>query len=187
MKATVNFEFGSEEIEGFVKRALTDGILDAIGQMEPQHVQMMLSGIQTGIGMVLGQVNEIRIRRGHAPRGFGGPGMPQGPYAASAPYPSGAAAPAPGPGPYVYVPGQPNNVRPIRSQAEVAECFPIEPTRSNEEGWGCCRCASFNSSMRPVCRSCGHARCGATVTPAPAQPAPPQVPPVGQPTEEPLP
>jgi|GEM_PF-1995779 len=176
MKANVNVEFASEEIEGFVKRALTNGILDALGGMEPQHVQMMLGGIQTGIGMVLSQAQAAMHGRPPQPvRGSGGPFGPPNPFGSpfGPPQPYAATGAPPGP----YAPPQSDNVRPIQRESAVTErCFRIEATRHLEEGWGCCGCSTYNGVQRTHCRHCGHPRCGAVITPAPAAGPAPQVP-----------
>ena len=180
MRATVNFEFGSEEIESFATNVAVKAIAGTLGQIagDPAAVQGVLVGMQQMIGMVLSHASTAMHR---APRGrvgvpmdsYGGPmgpgpygpmgPMQQQPHVGSVPYPyqQGVA----GPGPQVLRPDE---------SATVDRCFPIEATRNIEAGWACHGCATFNGSQRTVCRYCGHTRCdvpGPVVTPPP-EPAP---------------
>lgn len=174
MRATVNFEFGSEEIEGFVTSVLVKSVAGTLGEIagDPVAVQGVLAGMQQTIGMVLNHAAVSMHQHGPPrarPVGYAGP--PPG-YGA----PPGANGP---PGPYGGPMGpspQGTNVRPISEPATVEHCFAIDETRQNEAAWGCCRCATANGLHRASCRQCGHHRCGGVVTPAPDRQPPPQVP-----------
>ena len=171
MKATVNFEFSSEELEGLASRVLSGAILGAFGNADPAQLQAMLAVVHQGVGIGVNLASHAMGQRPPPWMRSQGP-MPPGPYGASPPVPPGGY-PYPTTGPV----GGPSNVRPIREPMTVDRCFPIEGTRNIEPGWGCCECATYNGLQRAQCRNCGHARCGgATVTPAPAQPPPPQMP-----------
>lgn len=148
MKATVNVEFGSEELEKFVLDVgvrLLKRLLESVG---PGDTQNMLSMFQHGIEVAL-QAGLHPNHRGPSP-GFGGPLPRVGPFG-----PQGRA-------------GDPNNVQPIRETGHVDRCFAIEATRSNEGGVGCCSCATFNGVQRVHCRNCGHKLC-VIATPPPAE------------------
>jgi len=167
MKANVNVEFASEEIERFAVNVLVRAFADAFGSIGPNEMQVLMSGVNTGIGMVLSQAQAAMHGRPPPARGPGG-----GPFGPPNPFGPPFGPPTTGP----YAPPQPDNVRPIRGESPVTEhCFRIEATRAYEEGWGCCGCSTYNGVQRTHCRHCGHARCGAVVTPAPATGRAPQV------------
>jgi hypothetical protein len=163
MKASVNFEFGSEEIERFVAGAVTRGIWRALDGIGPNEMQVMLAGLHTGMGIVMSHAQQAMLGRPHTH----GPPPPwaRGPFGPPPGQPYGATGPIPstGQGPYAT----PDNVRPIRESAVTEHCFRIEATRHLEEGWGCCGCSTYNGLQRTTCRHCGHTRCGALITPAP--------------------
>jgi len=170
MRATVNIEFGSEEIESFATSVIVKSVAGSLCEIagDPASLQVLLAGLQQGIGTVLNHAaSSMHV---HGP-----PRWRPGPYAQTGPVPS------PGPMPYGYGPGPtgqgPSNVRPIAEPATVEHCFVIDETRQNESSWGCCRCATSNGLHRTLCRQCGHQRCGAVVTPAPERQPSPQVPP----------
>jgi hypothetical protein len=161
MKANVNFEFASEEIEKFATGVLTRALVGAIGSVGPNEMQVLLGGLQAGMGLVLSHAQAVAQGR---------PPPPPPPWARGPGGPHGAAPAIPHDAP------QQGNVRPIRGESAVTEhCFRIEGTRQLEEGWGCCGCSTYNGAQRTHCRHCGHARCGAVITPAPAAGTPPQV------------
>lgn len=177
MRATVKFEFGSEEIESFVTNVVVKSVAGTLGEIaeDPMQMQALLAGLQQGIGAVLSRATMV-MRQG-PPRGrayvgapygapMGAPGAPPGPY--------GPAGPTPPAGPY-GAPQDPGNVRPIRDAAQVLDrCFAIEASRNTEAGWACHGCATFNGSQRTVCRYCGHTRCDPVITPPPAPTATPE-------------
>lgn len=165
MRATVNIEFGSEEIESFATSVIVKSVAGSLGEIagDPASLQVLLAGIQQGIGMVLSSATAAMHQHG-PPRARGYPPgyVPPGPY--------GQAGPIPSTGPAG------TNVRPIAEPATVEHCFSVDETRQNEAGWGCCRCATLNGLHRSLCRQCGHNRCGAVVTPAPGREPPPALP-----------
>lgn len=160
MRATVNFEFSSEEIESFASRVIVSALGDVA--TDPQQMQILFAGLHRGIEMVLSQA-------AMPPWVRGGGGIPQGSQAQTRPIPQGY-------GPMPSARPVPGNVYPIQEPVAVDKCFPIEATRNVEAGWGCHSCATFNGSQRTVCRYCGHTRCDAVFTPAPEPSSPPQVP-----------
>ena len=166
MRATINFEFDSSELETFATSVFVKGIAGAVGRIseDPMAIQGVLAGMQQTIGMVLNGV--VQQRRG-PPMGRVYTGPPPG-YGPMGPGPMPYGSPGP-------VQQDPSNVHPIREPASVERCFPIEATRNIEAGWGCHGCATFNGSQRTVCRYCGHQRCDSTINPPPPQQQPPQV------------
>ncbi len=134
-----------------------------LGPMIQTMQQQMPRGPQGDIRRPWGRVGFFPSQNQQPPPGYGGGiGVPPGPFG---PPPGAGYGP---PGARVVVPMSGSGV-------EVKECFPIEETRQNEAGWGCCRCATSNSAQRSECRTCGHKRCGAVVTPTPKS-TPAQVP-----------
>jgi len=169
MRATVNIEFGSEEIEGFATSVIVKSVAGSLGEIvdNPASLQVLLAGLQQGIATVLSHATMAHHHGPPRARPVGYP--PPGPFG---PTPQGY-----GPPPGANGPGDPGNVRPIHEPATVEHCFPIDETRQNEAGWGCCRCAILNGLSRTLCRQCGHQRCGGVVTPSPDR-QPPQALPV---------
>jgi len=179
MKAAINLEFGSEELQDILTNMAVKGIvrtLDAtFGNDDPTNRQAILALFQQALGQVMSQMPSVGVRRGPAapPGPFGGPVPGYGPM----PQPFvGAPYGAPPAQQYVHPSQQaaaPDNVRPFRSTGAVVEkCFPIEGTRLTEPGYACCRCATFNGVQRTRCRHCGHPRCDVVVTPPPQPPDP---------------
>jgi hypothetical protein len=171
MRATVNLEFGSEEIESFMTGVIVKSVAGSLGEIagDPMALQGLLAGMQQAIGMVLNHAAVSMHHHGPPRARPGGPypmgyGAPMGPPSA---YPVGTT----GPGPQ-----GPSNVRPIAEPATVEHCFVIDETNQNEVSWGCCRCAIPNGLHRTHCRRCNHQRCGAVVTPSPEQQPLPQMP-----------
>ena len=165
MRATVNIEFGSDEIEGFVTNVIVKSAAGVLGDIagDPAAVQGVLAGMQQMIGMVL---HTATMHQHGPPRGRVG-------YPMGYPPPYAQTGPVPSTGP---VPGPHGNVRPITESPTVEHCFPIDETSQNEASWGCCRCAIPNGLSRTHCRRCGHLRCGPVVTPAPVGPPPQALP-----------
>jgi len=170
MRATVNFEFDTKELESFASTALSRSIVRAFGSADPAQLQGLLTSLHQGIGAVLGQAAAVRQHHGPPPpwaRAYAAPAP--GPIGTHGPYAGPYAGPA-YPGPMGGPPQQePGNVRPIRQPAAVERCFTIDGSRSIEPGWGCHLCATYNGEQRGVCRSCGHTRCDPIVTPPPDQ------------------
>lgn len=155
MKATISFDFGTEEIEKIAFGLAGRLLGKALGKVGPADVPTMLAFMQQGMDMVSQQIG-AHTHRGR-PNGAQVGKPPGGP----------AAGPFGGPIPV------PDNVRPIETPEE---CFSIEATRHNEVGVGCCQCATFNGAQRTHCRRCGHKFCNGAAPPAPVAEPPPEGP-----------
>lgn len=178
MKATINIEYGSEELEKFLSNMVGRQLSRYVGGFSPEQLQMFLAGVRQAIDMFVGQVGQ-QPQRGRVPR-YGAP--PQGPFGGSfVPPPGfrpgmyeswGPPYPPPGRGPFTgRVEGDPDNVQPIHGEPpHVERCFPVDATRQNEGGIGCCQCATYNGAQRTNCRNCGHKLCViATPPPQPGE------------------
>jgi hypothetical protein len=157
MRATVNVEFTSEELAEFVEDQGRRLVVDFLGSLfhhlnhhlDPQTVEVLKAAVAQGVQMATSMG-----------RSGGGHRVPGGP-----------PPPAPGSGPVGLSPGYGYaGPAPTRESPVVENCFRIEATRQLEEGWGCCRCSTYNGLQREHCRHCGHPRCGPVVTPAPEHP-----------------
>lgn len=164
MRATVNIEFGSEEIESFATSVIVKSVAGSLGEIagNPESLQVLLAGLQQGIGMMLSHAT-ASMHQHESPRARPADYGPFGP-------PPGHGY-GYGPPPGANGPGGPGNVRPISEPATVEHCFAIDETRQTESGIGCCKCATYNSIQRTKCRHCGHDLCHVfIVTPPPVPP-----------------
>jgi len=161
MKATVNFEFASDELEEMLASVLTKVVTKTIGSVDPTQMQSVIAGVTSALQQgLLGSVTGHRHTHVPMPRVQSQPGFG---FAGSPRPPPGYAPPAP----------VPDNVRSIRTPEIIEHCFMIEEARNLEAGWGCCRCGTYNATQRAACRHCGHACC---VPIAPPRPSPPESP-----------
>ena len=46
---------------------------------------------------------------------------------------------------------------------ELNNCILLPETPTRQAFWGCCKCQDSNGLQRPICRICGHERCGEAV------------------------
>jgi hypothetical protein len=184
MRAVINFEFASEELETFLSNAVVRSVSKMFGDIPPdqwRELQRVLQYMfQQGMTVAMGMGGPGRQRPHHhngplgAPPGYPPPGYPS-PFPYGGP-PFGGPQPGPipssSPPPYGDYGPQPmqDNVRPIREPAHVERCFAIESTRHLEAGIGCCKCATYNRIERTHCRHCGHKFCVIATPPGPPQP-----------------
>jgi hypothetical protein len=157
VKATINVEFGSEELQKFVLdvgvKAFTKGfgMLDA--SIPPAQQAAMFQKLFQWFETTLTQESHAHHAYRGRPRSNGVPPQPStGPFGSPVPQ----AWPPPEPQP---IHGEPPH---------VDRCFAIEANRNTEAGIGCCQCATNNALTRTNCRRCGHKLC-VVVTPPPAQ------------------
>jgi len=185
MKFSVQADFSDEEIRTLAADAARRGIVwgvQYIGQHVGDSVENLFEGISpqaaSQIANILQQVMAAQAARPQAGPRSPNPADTRRPWPAVQFYASQPQQPPPGYGglgvPPWYgapPPGPGARVVPMAGGgAEIKECFYIEETPRNEACWGCCHCASPNGLQRSACRTCGHPRCGAVVTPAVAPP-----------------
>lgn len=161
MKATINIEYGSEELEKFVSNTGVMLLKKMLGsfKIDPNDAPYYIDMIKQGFLLAMDGPVQKRRSNGVPPQPFGG-----GPF-----------APPPG---YTEVPPPwargtvGDKVQPIRDPGHVERCFPIEATRNIEAGIGCCTCATYNGTQRTHCRNCGHKLCVIATPPQGEEPSP---------------
>ena len=162
MKATINVEFGSEELEKFALSLAGRLFAKLGGTINPTDIPTFFALMQQGMDLALGHFwVPTRVRRAPGPglRPNGAP-PPGGPFGG----PVGSQdAPWPPPGMAV--------AQPIHGESShVERCFAIEANRNTEAGVGCCQCATNNALTRTNCRRCGHKLCVILTPPSAEEP-----------------
>lgn len=163
MKATINLEYGSEELEKFLANAgvtLLKRLLGSI-KIDPNDVPYYADMFKQGFLVAMDGMAQKQQHAHHHHRGPNGVPHPREPFGGPLPPPQG-------------VPSQDWEIR--RQQLEEIlrqqlhdRCFPVESSRHIEGGIGCCQCRTYNGAQRVNCRNCGHKLC-VIATPTPAAP-----------------
>lgn len=144
MKATINVEFGSEELERFASNAGVKMLTKLFGSIKldpneaPMYFDLFKQSFLTAVDGVQSQhAHRHRQPNGASPQPFGGPfGPPAG-----------------------YPGGPPPGMRPDYEYEPESRCLSIESSRDNEAGIHCCQCHTYNGLQRVNCRNCGHKLC----------------------------
>lgn len=45
------------------------------------------------------------------------------------------------------------------SEPDFTHCKPLVGMKHVADGWGCCKCRTYNGEQRATCRNCSHLRC----------------------------
>jgi hypothetical protein len=187
VKATINLEYSSEELEKFLSNAGVAMLVKFFKsiKLDPSQVPAYIDYFKQGFEQAMaGGGFRMPHAHHHGPPGYpppphhhGPPGYPP-PPPGYMPRPVGSSSFADFLAAQRYAkreaaPEDPNNVQPIHGEPpHVDRCFPVEATRQNEAGIACCQCATANGTQRTHCRNCGHKLCViATPPPAPAEPS----------------